>query len=115
MAEQSAEQTANPETPDAVPAPKKQQVPPAVTAIVVVFLLGFIAWQFTLYFKMPRFGRQKPVGEIVMEKVIATDGDIKRLSKEELDQLNNLTMGNGEKYFNTYAEQRAKQAKPAAP
>lgn len=97
--------------------PKKKSVHPLVTVLAALALLGFIGWQYVATFGMPRIGKRKPIGQIVMEKVEATGGDIRKVSKEEMNQLNDLTMGNGERYYKIYAKQYAEKnaASPSPP
>lgn len=84
--------------------PPKKQVHPVITVLLLILLLVFIGWQYVNIFGMPRFKKLRPVGEVVMEKVQETHGDITKVSKEDMAHLNDITMGNGEKYFKSYAK-----------
>ena len=95
---------------------KKKQVHPIVVGILFVCLIGFIGKMYVMTFGMPRFGKLKPVGEVVIEVVTKTNGDITKVSKEDMDHINDLTMGNGEKYYKTYAKKlKESNGKPITP
>jgi hypothetical protein len=107
--------TATADEPTTTPQPPQKSVNPAVLAVIVVALLGFCFWQYTLYFKLPRIFRGTPITTVVRQKVEESGGDWSKLSKADQDKLNDLTIGNGEKVFKQTADQIAREKAPPKP